>query len=243
MITLRVAQGRISFVGTGSIGSSGQRQPTAFLSHASEDKAAFVRPLAHQLATLGIRPWLDEWEIRPGDSLIQKLFEQGIATVDAVIVVVSRASVDKPWVREELDSAMVNRIQRGTRLIPIRLDDVEMPEALLHLVWLSSGTGELAISETARRVSDTLYGVDPRPTVGPRPRYSDFKLRIPGLREVDIALLVAILQEAFKHDRLARLDWESIEARIKEKNFSGERLVESIHVLEQKHYVQLTQIH
>ncbi len=66
--------------------------PTAFLSHASEDKAGFAAPLGRELASLGIRPWLDEWETRPGDSLVKKLFDEGVAVVDAVIVVVSRDS-------------------------------------------------------------------------------------------------------------------------------------------------------
>jgi len=33
--------------------------PTA-LSHASEDKADFAEPLGRELASLGIRPWLDK---------------------------------------------------------------------------------------------------------------------------------------------------------------------------------------
>ncbi len=53
----------------------------AFLSHASEDKAGFVEPLARQLAEMGIAPWLDIWEIRPGDSLVKKLFTEGLDTV------------------------------------------------------------------------------------------------------------------------------------------------------------------
>ena len=61
----------------------------AFLSHASEDKEDFVEPLARELAEMGVAPWLDIWEIRPGDSLVRKLFEEGLDTVDAVIVVVS----------------------------------------------------------------------------------------------------------------------------------------------------------
>ena len=82
----------------------------AFLSHASEDKEDFVEPLARELAEMGVAPWLDIWEIRPGDSLVRKLFEEGLDAVDAVIVVVSSSSAAKPWVREELDAAVVRRI-------------------------------------------------------------------------------------------------------------------------------------
>jgi hypothetical protein len=46
----------------------------AFLSHASEDKAGFVKPLARELSAMGVAPC---WEISPGDSLVKKLFEEG----------------------------------------------------------------------------------------------------------------------------------------------------------------------
>ncbi len=71
-------------------------RPRVFLSHASEDKADFAEPLGRALASLGISPWLDKWEIRPGDSLVRKLFDEGVHAVDAVIVIVSQYSADKP---------------------------------------------------------------------------------------------------------------------------------------------------
>jgi hypothetical protein len=41
----------------------------AFISHAAEDKDAFVRPLAVALQSLGARIWYDEFSLRLGDSL------------------------------------------------------------------------------------------------------------------------------------------------------------------------------
>ncbi len=109
---------------------SDERVPIAFVSHASEDKPSFAVPLSSKLAELGIKPWLDQWEIQPGDSLVQRLFDEGLKNADAVILIASAASVVKRWVREELDSAAVSRIERGTRIIPVRLDSVEMPQPL-----------------------------------------------------------------------------------------------------------------
>ena len=40
-----------------------------FISHASEDKDSIVRPLAQLLSDSGLRVWLDETEIKLGDSL------------------------------------------------------------------------------------------------------------------------------------------------------------------------------
>ena len=40
-----------------------------FISHASEDKADVARPLAAHLEHLGLKVWLDEFELTLGDSL------------------------------------------------------------------------------------------------------------------------------------------------------------------------------
>jgi hypothetical protein len=72
------------------------KAPKVFLSHASEDKERFVIPFATSLRQIGIEVWLDKWEILPGDSLVDKLFEEGLKEADAFLVVVSAASISKP---------------------------------------------------------------------------------------------------------------------------------------------------
>jgi len=47
-----------------------------FLSHSSKDKIV-VRGLAGQLRADGLRVWLDEWEIKLGDSIPAKI-EEGL---------------------------------------------------------------------------------------------------------------------------------------------------------------------
>lgn len=167
--------------------------PTAFLSQASEDKPSFAEPLGRELAALGVRPWLDKWEIRPGDSLVQKLFDEGVAAVDAVIVVVSRYSAGKPWVRAELDAAVVRRIAESTRLIPIRLDGAVMPAPLQMLVWHDAVRTEDGIRHAARLIADTILGRDTRPAVAAPPAYTT-AVRVPGLTAADSDLL-ALLAE------------------------------------------------
>lgn len=214
--------------------------PAAFLSHASEDKGDVAEPLGRELARLGITPWLDKWEIRPGDSLVQKLFDEGLATVDAVIVLVSLASVGKPWVREELDSAMVRRITRGTRLIPVRLDGVEMPEPLKHLVWISMDRSPAGVRKAAQSIADTLHGHDPRPAVGPRPGYTAFSLPAPGLTNTDAFLLMQVIRQALGGWHTKLFDLEPIKAAAKEQGISDEALIESLHALGDGHYLNVT---
>lgn len=49
-----------------------------FISHASEDKADFVKPLADELINLGVSVWYDEYTLRIGDSL-RRSIDQGLA--------------------------------------------------------------------------------------------------------------------------------------------------------------------
>ena len=109
--------------------------PKVFVSHASEDKERFVLDFAKKLRSVGIDAWLDKWEMLPGDSLVDKIFEEGIKEADSFIVVLSINSINKPWVREELNTAIVKRISDRTKIIPIVLDNVEVPECLKSTLY------------------------------------------------------------------------------------------------------------
>jgi hypothetical protein len=50
-----------------------ERRWEVFISHASEDKDGFVRPLARALAQLGVSVWFDEFEIEIGDSISRSI--------------------------------------------------------------------------------------------------------------------------------------------------------------------------
>lgn len=67
--------------------------PKVFVSHASEDKSRFVVDFARSLRENGVDAWLDQWEMKPGDSLVDKIFEEGLKDARAVIVVLSKSSV------------------------------------------------------------------------------------------------------------------------------------------------------
>lgn len=57
---------------------SGGETHDVFISHASEDKDEFVRPLANALIQQGLNVWFDEMTLRIGDSLRQKI-DKGLA--------------------------------------------------------------------------------------------------------------------------------------------------------------------
>ncbi|MFN8572354.1 MAG: toll/interleukin-1 receptor domain-containing protein [Gemmatimonadaceae bacterium] len=77
----------------------------AFISHASEDKHDVVTPLAEALAAGGLRIWVDEQVLRPGDSLREKI-DQGLAESRFGIVVLSPNFLAKRWPARELNGLM-----------------------------------------------------------------------------------------------------------------------------------------
>ena len=110
-----------------------EQKPTAFISHASADKERFVRPFAAVLReTHGVDAWVDEWEIQPGDKFAEKI-HNAIADADAAVVVLSENSVDSKWVKDEINAALVHRVNKDVKLLPVVLDgltDQRIPPAL-----------------------------------------------------------------------------------------------------------------
>lgn len=107
---------------------------SAFLCHSSADKEA-ARRLAIELATRGVRPWIDEAEIRTGDSLIEKL-EHGINSTTCLIPILSATSVASAWCREELRMALNQQItKRVKRVLPALIQDCEIPGFLIDKVY------------------------------------------------------------------------------------------------------------
>lgn len=90
--------------------------PDLFLSHATEDKDAFVRPLAHALQGLGLEVWYDEFSLRPGDSL-RKSIDAGLASARFGVVVLSEAFFAKRWTEWELNGLVQRQVGSGEKLI------------------------------------------------------------------------------------------------------------------------------
>ena len=147
-----------------------QRTPKAFVSFAYADKP-FVEQLARDLLARGVDIWASFWEIQPGDSLVTKIFEEGIGRADAVIVILSETSVTRPWVREELSVAKVREIEEKIRLIPVVIDGCTLPVSLRATLQerIIDGAG---YDEGVKRIVATLYGQHEKPTLGPAPTFA-----------------------------------------------------------------------
>lgn len=146
--------------------------PRAFLSHSSLDKDRFAVGFAKRLRAAGIEVWLDDWELRPGDSLMDRIFDQGLGQADVFVIVLSANSIESPWVREELNNAAVRRIEGHCRVVPVVLDGVEVPEVLRDTVYQPITDCSSYDDEFGRILDGILNRTAEPPPVGELPAYA-----------------------------------------------------------------------
>jgi len=138
-----------------------------FLSYSHSDQP-FAEKVAAAMIANGQDVWFDKWEILPGDSIVGRIFEEGLRDAAAFAVVLSKESVRSPWVREELSVAVVNRIERTTRLIPILKEDVELPTALRALHWVDMRSD---FDSGIRTIINAIQGFSEKPALGELPSH------------------------------------------------------------------------
>jgi hypothetical protein len=214
-------------------------EPKVFVSHAREDKERFVLGFAAKLRANGIDAWLDKWEMLPGDSLVDKIFEEGIKEAAAVIVVLSSFSVSKPWVREELNAAFVKRINNGSKLIPVVIDECDVPEALRSTLWERVGNLD-SYEASLQRIVVAVFGLTDKPPVGSPPKYvgATALTSIGGLNKVDSLVLKTSCECALESGnvwlnpgKLFLVDGQPI--------LPEEELRDSLQILDQQGYIEL----
>ncbi|MCP4409971.1 MAG: toll/interleukin-1 receptor domain-containing protein [Gammaproteobacteria bacterium] len=108
-----------------------------FLCHNSEDKPE-VKNIGAQLKHHGLRPWLDEWELRPGLPW-QRLLEENIEKIDAAAVFVGPLGIG-PWQQLELEAYLRQFVKRNCPVIPVILKGThklpKLPVFLEGLTWV-----------------------------------------------------------------------------------------------------------
>lgn len=105
---------------------------TVFLSHASADQAV-TKNIAHALAQVGVNTWASFRDIAPGSRWDESI-EAALRSSAALVVVVSRSSVESRYVRAEVEDA----ISSDKTVVPVIVEDVEIPlrwRTLQHLRW------------------------------------------------------------------------------------------------------------
>lgn len=129
-----------------------------FISHASEDKDDIVRPLANALINKGLDVWYDEFTLRIGDSLRQKI-DRGLARSRVGLVVLSPSFIAKGWTNYELDGIVTKSVSGEQILLPIwhnitKQQVIDFSPSLADKVARSTATH--TIDEIAYEIADLL---------------------------------------------------------------------------------------
>jgi hypothetical protein len=121
-------------------GKTATRPLKAFLCHSSQDQS-FARILYQKLhAVPGLAPWLDEYDLFPGDNWNYEI-TKAIEETDVVIVCLSRNSVTKEgYIQKEIRKVLdlADEKPEGTIfVIPVKIEECEIPRRLSQWQWLN----------------------------------------------------------------------------------------------------------
>lgn len=130
----------------------------AFISHASEDKDDFVRPLANILIELGVKIWYDEFTLQLGRSLSRSI-DKGLTSSQFGIIVLSKQFFEKDWTEYELKSLNAKELGRDEVILPI-WHGVIREDVLKYSPYLADKlaviSAKYSIEEVALKITDVI---------------------------------------------------------------------------------------
>jgi hypothetical protein len=119
-----------------------------FISHRSSDTTEAER-LANEIRHAGHQVWLDVWDIRVGDSIIERM-NAGLEGATYLVVCYSSAGVTSPWMSREWMSALARQLGgHDVRILPVRLTGGGPPAIIADIKYAdlvrnwSAGVAEL----------------------------------------------------------------------------------------------------
>lgn len=106
-----------------------------FICHASEDKELIAKPIYDSLTALNIHTFIDNVEIKWGDSLVEKI-NSALSKAKYVIAILSANSVEKKWPLKELHAVLAREIRDGKvkLLTLVKEEDEELIQLSLPLL-------------------------------------------------------------------------------------------------------------
>jgi tetratricopeptide (TPR) repeat protein len=103
-----------------------------FVSYNHRD-STIVRALVEKLSETGLRVWFDQWQLRPGDSIVRALSD-AVDSASSFLVCIGQSGPGE-WMEKELTQILTRREQRNQQIIPVLLPDgilEMMPPILLN---------------------------------------------------------------------------------------------------------------
>jgi hypothetical protein len=107
-----------------------------FLSHSAKDKAA-VRPVAERLKKDGLKVWLDDWKIRPGDNIPSKI-KEGLEHSRVLVLCMSANAFGSDLAQLESGTFRFrDPLNQDRRFTPLRLDDAPIKGSLAQFFYIN----------------------------------------------------------------------------------------------------------
>jgi len=134
---------------------SASEKPLAFLSYDSRDRDRIARPLALELSKRGVPVWFDEFALKVGDSLREKI-ETGLKECKRCILIISpQFLANTGWTKREFDSVFTRELlDRKKVVLPIWVE-VEQRSVYEYSPTLADKVA-LRWSLGIKRVADAL---------------------------------------------------------------------------------------
>lgn len=144
-----------------------------FLSHHSKDKPQ-VKEIGRRLKGVGIRPWLDEWDLVPGETISAAL-EKAIETIPCAALFFGPGDLGR-WHILEIQAYVEAWAKKQARIIPVLLtgvkDPPKMPIWVRQTLWVDMRAWKEAENDAFYRLVCGI--VNRRPTDSP---LTDFNAR------------------------------------------------------------------
>lgn len=135
-----------------------------FTSYKRRSKAERVAEnIAHRLSQQHMGVWFDKWEIKAGDSVPGKI-GKGFKDSDACLIFLERQYSSSDWCTKEMNTALTKAINENLTVIPILVEDCDIPELLKDLkpVYLKEPNAD-EFEQKLTEITDAIYKVDLNP--------------------------------------------------------------------------------
>lgn len=135
-----------------------------FISHASEDKDEFVRPLAKALEQSGLEIWFDETTLKVGDRL-REAIDYGLSKSRYGIIVLSKHFFLKDWTKEELEGLTTKEIGGVKVILPV-WHNVTRDEVAKHSPTLAgrlAARSQDGLEKVVRQLREAMGKESPKP--------------------------------------------------------------------------------
>ena len=97
-----------------------------FISYSHSDEL-IVNKLAAHLVKHNANVWVDTWELNVGDSILNRV-QDAIQESSALLVVLSKTSVESEWCKKELSAGLMRELdEKRVVVLPVLVEDCEIP--------------------------------------------------------------------------------------------------------------------